>query len=377
MFEVVATHASGARRGVLTTKHGECATPLFMPIATKGAVKTLASHDVRFLQTACDPASTPIILSNTYHFYLRPGKDNMNAFGGAHAFMEWPGAMLTDSGGFQLFSLARLPTLLRVDDRGVVFHSHIDGSQHRFDAEMSMEMQQAIGADIWMAFDYFPGYPATRDATVESVRLTTAWAGRCKKWFREHALRDHQLFGIVQGSTFEDLRTQSAREICAFDFDGYAVGGLAVGEPPAEMLRILEATVPLLPSNKPRYLMGVGLPEQILEAVKQGMDMFDCVLPTRNARHGSLFVQNAERIVAPNLVSVAYDTMNITAAVAAQNLSPISSFCRCMVCDHGYSRAYLRHLFSVGEPVAQRLATIHNLAFYLQLMKEIRDNITA
>lgn len=372
MFELLHTHASGARRGVLHTAHGKCATPFFMPIATKGAVKTLDSRDCWELQQRQDETTTPIVLTNTYHLALRPGLDALRRVNGAHHFMQWPGAMLTDSGGFQLFSLARL---LQRDENGATFRSHIDGSEHRLTPEISMELQAAIGADIWMAFDYFPGYPATRDAAEESVALTTRWAERCHQWFQERNVRDRQLFGIVQGSTFPDLRQQSVQELCTLDFDGYAIGGLAVGEPEEEMLSVLETTTPMLPTEKPRYLMGAGLPEQILAAVRRGIDMFDCVIPTRNARHGSLFVQTDDHIVAVDLSRTTYSKLSISSASCSEDDNPISEFCRCMVCTKGYSRAYLRHLFFLGEPGAQRLATIHNLSFYMQLMQEIRNAI--
>ncbi|MBI2411297.1 MAG: tRNA guanosine(34) transglycosylase Tgt [Candidatus Kerfeldbacteria bacterium] len=381
MFRLIRTHSSGARYGELQTVHGTLRTPFFMPIATKGAVKTLSAPELFSLERDIDNETTPIVLSNTYHLYLKPGLALLRQAGGVAPFMHWPagGAMLTDSGGFQIFSLSHLRT---ITEEGVNFRSHIDGSMHHISPEFSMEIQSVIGADIWMAFDYFPGYPAAPEDVEHSVQLTTRWAKRCRAWvdsYREgQGATTQKLFGIVQGSTIAKLREQSAKELVALDFDGYAIGGLAVGEPAEEMYRVLESTVPHIPSDRPRYLMGVGFPEQILEAVKRGVDMFDCVLPTRNARHGSLFVHRIghESIVANDLSEVQYERINIKSDKYSKDFNPIDRACLCSTCTSGFSRAYIRHLFSVNEPLAARLATIHNLTFYLQLMKEIRDTIT-
>jgi queuine tRNA-ribosyltransferase len=370
-FSLLATHSSGARRGQLSTPAGDVQTPFFMPIATKGAVKTLAAEDLWTLEQSVDSDTTPIVLSNTYHLYLKPGLDVLQDIGGLHSLMKWNGAVLTDSGGFQIFSLKGLRTLT---DEGVEFQSHLDGSRHMITPEKSMEIQSVIGSNIWMAFDYFPGYPAKREEAEYSVRLTTEWAQRCRNWSAAHD-GGQQLFGIVQGSTFADLREQSARELTDIGFDGYAIGGLAVGEPAEVMYEVLEMTTPHLPENTPRYLMGVGTPEQILEAVKRGVDMFDCVIPTRNARHGSLFVRTQERLVDAPLERVAYEKVNARGAKFANDSAVIDPFCACSVCAAGHSKAYLRHLFNVGEPLAARMATIHNVTFYRQLMKEIRDAI--
>lgn len=376
MFQLHNTHASGARAGTLTTAHGELRTPFFMPIATKGAVKTLTAADLSQIEQAVDGNTTPIVLSNTYHQYLTPGLDVLGAAGGLHNFMGWKGAMLTDSGGFQVFSLANLRKLT---DDGVEFRSHRDGSKHFFTPEFSMEIQSTIGADIWMAFDYFPGYPATRKDSEYSVQLTSQWAQRCKAWFDNYMSTKengvHKLFGIVQGSTFDDLREQSATELQEIGFDGYAIGGLAVGEPPEIMYDVLDATVPHLPEDAPRYLMGVGPPEQILESVKRGVDMFDCVLPSRNARHGTVFIhaQDTPQIVDEGLETATYEKLNIRAGALAQSFEPLDAQCTCMTCTGGFTRAYIRHLFTVQEPLASRLCTIHNVHFYMQLMKEIRD----
>lgn len=386
MFTLEATHPTGARRGRLTTAHGVVETPFFMPIATKGAVKTLSAGDLWSLEQSVDHSTHPIVLSNTYHLYLKPGENVLKQLGGLHGFMNWNGAMLTDSGGFQVFSLANLRKLT---SEGVEFSSHLDGSKHFFTPERSMEIQYAIGADIWMAFDYFPGYPAAREDAEYSVELTTQWARQCRQWQKQHAgditstengqqVPRHQLFGIVQGSTYADLREQSARELQEIGFDGYAVGGLAVGEPAEVMYDVLENTVPHLPTERPRYLMGVGYPEQILEAVKRGIDMFDCVLPTRNARHGTLFVRTDEaggRIVAEDMSKVFYKKVNIRGEQFARDHEAVDPFDTISE-TRNYSRAYLRHLFTVDQPLAARLATIHNLTFYLQLMQEIREIIS-
>ncbi|HLD21904.1 MAG TPA: tRNA guanosine(34) transglycosylase Tgt [Patescibacteria group bacterium] len=377
-FHVRAVHSSGARLGVLQTKHGSLHTPFFMPIATRGAVKTLSNIELNDIQNHVDSTTDPIVLSNTYHLYLKPGLDVLRVSGGLHQFMNWKGTILTDSGGFQIFSLAHLRKL---SSDGVEFQSHIDGSTHVITPEKSMEIQSVIGSDIWMAFDYFPGYPATREESEHSVALTTAWAKRCKQWFDEYLSQKevgtHQLFSIVQGATFEDLRKQSAQELIALDCNGYAIGGLAVGEPVEKMYNAIETVVPVLPPDKPRYLMGVGLPEQILEAVKRGVDMFDCVIPTRNARHGSLFIheENSSHLIDASLSSVHYTRINMKAERYSKDTLPIDAHCTCVACVSGFSRAYLRHLFSINEPLAARLATIHNSTFYLTLMHEIRQHI--
>lgn len=379
MFSLKSTHHTGARRGVLSTAHGKVETPMFMPIATKAALKTVAADELYTMEKKVEEDGSPILLSNTYHLYLKPGLDILSQFEGLHGFMRWDDVILTDSGGFQIFSLAKLR---KITDQGVEFSSHIDGSKHFFTPQRSMEIQSVIGADIWMAFDYFPGYPATREQVERSVSLTTTWAQECKKWFDDfqHGGQQdkHQLFGIVQGSVFEDLRIQSATEITELDFDGYAIGGLAVGEPPEEMYRVVEMTTPHLPEGSVRYLMGVGPPEQIVEAVKRGVDLFDCVIPTRNARHGSLFIRDPKHggeIVDADLTTARYKKMNIKAEKVSTDQSVIDPYCGCETCTQGYSRAYIRHLFSVDEPLGARLATQHNVYFYMDLMKQIRNQI--
>lgn len=368
MYQLIAQRGQ-ARRGRITTTHGVVETPAFMPIATRGSVKHLANTDL-------EQVGNDILLSNTYHLYLRPGLETLRGVGGLHKLMNWSKPILTDSGGFQVFSLSKLRKLL---PDGVKFQSHIDGSEHFLTPELSMEIQSVIGSDIWMCFDYFPGFPATQPDVEESVALTTTWAKKCKIW-KDSTLNpvpQTLLFGIVQGSSFPDLRVRSAKELVAIGFDGYAVGGLAVGEPAEVMYQMLDVTMPELPTDKPRYLMGVGQPEQILEAVKRGIDMFDCVLPSRNARHGQIYIHTKPELVDKDLTSVAYEKITLPGLAYKTDLQPLDPMCRCSTCTSGYSRAYLRHLFSVGEPLGQRLTTVHNVSFYIELMKTIRYEIEA
>ncbi len=366
MFTV--THQLGqARRGELQLMHGTVQTPLFMPIATKGAVKHLSNTDFASI-------GNQMLLTNTYHLYLRPGIETLQAVGGAHGLMNWSKPLLTDSGGFQVFSLARLR---KITDDGVVFNSHIDGRELYFTPEVSMEIQSAIGADIWMCFDYFPGYPATREETERSVTLTTAWAKRSKQRWLELCAETGKsplLFGIVQGSSYKDLRIRSTEELQNLGFSGYAIGGLAVGEPVDIMYEMLDTTTPLLPHNQPRYLMGVGQPDQILEAVKRGVDMFDCVLPSRNARHGQVYVHtDSNRLVAADLSAVHYTKLTIKSTEYVHDTSALDPYCSCTTCTSGYSRAYIRHLYTVDEALGKHLTTVHNIHFYIAMMREIRD----
>ncbi|MBI2416083.1 MAG: tRNA guanosine(34) transglycosylase Tgt [Candidatus Kerfeldbacteria bacterium] len=355
-----------ARSGQLHTDHGLVPTPAFMPIATRGSLKHLANSDLTTI-------GNDIILANTYHLFLRPGIKVLKQVGGLHQFMHWTKPILTDSGGYQVFSLARLRL---VSPDGVRFNSHIDGHEFFFTPELAMDIQAAIGSDIRMCFDYFPGYPANRAQVEESVRLTTNWAERCRAVHSVETSRERSLlFGIVQGSTWPDLRARSASELRAIGFDGYAIGGLAVGEPPEIMYHVLDATVPLLPAEQPRYLMGVGQPEQILQAVKRGIDMFDCVLPTRNARHGQVYVHTASQLVEQNLSLVHYTKLSLDNLSYQTDSQPLDPLCDCSTCTSGYSRAYLRYLFSVHEPLAARLATVHNVSFYIQLLRDIRINL--
>ncbi|MEK7130490.1 MAG: tRNA guanosine(34) transglycosylase Tgt [Patescibacteria group bacterium] len=375
-FQIIKTSKTNhARRGVLKTAHGEIQTPFFMPIATKGSIKALDSADIKNL-------GAEIILSNTYHLYLRPGTKVLHKFGGLHKFMNWKGPILTDSGGFQVFSLgARMEeknggnSWVKLSENGVEFRSHIDGAKHILTPENAIQIQLAIGSDILMVLDECPSALATKEYLIDSLELTTRWAKRCKDEKirlekKNKKLRKSLLFAIVQGGTSANLRKISAKQLINIGFNGYALGGLAVGEPVREMLKTLDAAVPFLPEDKPRYLMGVGYPEQIVEAVKRGIDMFDCVLPTRNARHGLLFTNLK---VSKNL-KVSYKTIRIKQSRFAKDTNPIDSSCKCPACQN-YSRAYLRHLFSAEEPLALRLATIHNVHFYLSLMKQIQNNI--
>ena len=335
-----------ARLGLLQTPHGAVQTPLFAPVGTQATVKTLTPRDLRELGTG-------LILANTYHLFLRPGADLVARMGGLHQFMRWDGPILTDSGGYQVFSLAHMR---KVDPDGVTFRSHIDGSLQRFTPESVMDTEEKLGADIIMALDECPN-PLDRAYNEQALARTHAWAKRCKA---AHKRPDQALFGIVQGGIFPDLRTESAQFLTALDFPGYAVGGLAVGETKEQMAAMLDITCPLLPTHKPRYLMGVGAPEDILESVARGIDMFDCVLPTRTARNGALLTRTAR--------------LNIRNGQHANSAMPIEEGCTCYAC-HYFSRAYLRHLFKAREILGLHLATQHNVHFMLRLMEEIRATI--
>ncbi|MFH0819108.1 MAG: tRNA guanosine(34) transglycosylase Tgt [Patescibacteria group bacterium] len=352
---------NGFRRGLLKTAHGNIKTPFFMPIATRGSVKFLHNQDFKTLKNQ-------ILLSNTYHLYLRPGLDVLQKAQGLHAFMNWHKPILTDSGGYQVYSLKEMR---QIQARGVKFKSTYDGSNHFFTPEKVIDIQKIIGSDIMMVLDECTPYPCAKDYATSSIELTTNWAERSYKHFKKKK-SSALLFAIVQGSTYKDLREKSARDLTAIYFDGFAIGGLAVGEPVEKMYESIEWVSPLLPEDKPRYLMGVGQPEQILEAVRRGVDMFDCVLPTRNARHGFLY---ANLKLAKNLSSLKYDILRITKTDYRTDLHVLDKNCSCTTCKSGYSRAYIRHLFSVNEPLAMRLCTVHNVNFYLNLMRQIRDNI--
>lgn len=337
---------SEARLGALRTPHGEIATPVFAPVGTQATVKTLDPRDLRELGTS-------LILANTYHLYLRPGADRVAEMGGLHKFMGWDGPILTDSGGFQVFSLAEQRTL---SDDGVLFRSHIDGSRHLFTPELVVEVQEKLGSDIIMCLDEC-AEPTDRAYNERALLRTHAWAERCQ---RAHNRPDQALFGIVQGGVFADLREQSARFLTSLDLPGYAIGGLSVGESKEQMYAMLDVTAPLLPAERPRYLMGVGAPEDLLEGVARGIDLFDCVLPTRLARNGALFTRRGR--------------LNIRNARFEVDPSPIEEGCDCFTCRN-FTRAYLRHLFKAGEMLGTRLATIHNVHFLLRLMGDIRAAI--
>lgn len=335
-----------ARLGRICTPHGEIATPVFAPVGTQATVKALDPRDLREL-------GAELILSNTYHLYLRPGADVVAEMGGLHRFMGWDGPILTDSGGFQVFSLAERR---KFTDKGVVFRSHIDGSQHLFSPEMVVRVQEQLGADIIMVLDEC-AEPHDRAYNERALARTHAWAERCQA---AQARTDQALFGIVQGGVFPDLRQQSARFLTALDFPGYAIGGLSVGETKEQMYAMLDITTLLLPAGKPRYLMGVGAPEDLVEGVARGIDLFDCVLPTRLARNAALFTRQGR--------------LNMRNARFERDPNPIESGCGCYTCRH-FSRAYLRHLFKASELLAYRLASIHNVHFLLQLVRDIRTAI--
>jgi queuine tRNA-ribosyltransferase len=337
-------------------------TPVFMPVGTAGTVKAVA-------QDVLESLGAEIILGNTYHLYLRPGHEAIRRMGGLHKFIGWPRALLTDSGGFQVFSLSGLR---KVSDEGVRFRSHLDGSSHSFTPEHSVEVQIALGADIAMAFDECTEYPAERGRAEESLRLTMAWARRSLEHFRDHAHevtwreecggRRQSLFGIVQGGMYRDLRRESAERLVEMEFDGYAIGGLSVGEPRQLTMETIAEVLPLLPADRPRYVMGVGYPDEIEEYARMGVDMMDCVLPTRAARHGLLFTSEGR--------------LNIKGKRYAEDQGPPDPACGCMVCRR-YSRAYLRHLMQAGEALSGTLNTIHNLAYYMGIMERVRKSLNA
>jgi queuine tRNA-ribosyltransferase len=348
MFSFTVEKTCGrARSGRLVTPHGVVETPTFMPVGTAGAVKSLTARDL-------DDVGAQMVLANTYHLMLRPGEDVVAELGGLHGFTGRAGPFLTDSGGYQVFSLSALRT---IDDDGVRFQSHLDGSRHVLTPERSIEIQMKLGADVIMAFDECPPYPAERDVVEGAVGRTTRWAERSR---RAHTRNDQWLFGIVQGGVFPDLRERSAHELLALDFPGYAVGGLSVGEPKDDRDRVLEGLDPILPPEKPRYLMGVGTPEDIVESVARGVDLFDCVMPTRNARNGQLFTSRGR--------------LSIRNARHARDPRPPDPDCRCYTC-RTVSRAYLRHLHQAGEMTAAVLMTLHNLSFYLDTLRRIRQSI--
>ncbi len=338
---------TAARLGMLKTAHGRVETPVFMPVGTQATVKTMTPEEVYGI-------GGRIILSNTYHLYLRPGEELIKRAGGLHRFMNWHGPILTDSGGFQVFSLG---PLRHVGEDGVTFRSHIDGSKHFISPEKAMDIQMALGSDIAMAFDECSPYPCSKDEAEKAVQRTSRWAARCKEF---HHHRYQVVFGIVQGGVFRDLREKSASELVELDFPGYGIGGLSVGEPKPLMYEVLDYTVPRLPPDRPRYLMGVGSPDCLLEAVSRGVDMFDCVLPTRIARNGTVFTHTGKLVVR----NAAY----------AGDFNPLDAYCDCYTCRN-YTRAYIRHLIKANEVLGIRLTTIHNLHFLAALMGKIRRSI--
>lgn len=349
-FELLKTDPeTGARLGRLTTPHGVVDTPCFMPVGTRATVRAMTPEEVYDL-------GARIILGNTYHLYLRPGHELIREAGGLHRFMHWDGPILTDSGGFQVFSLT---ARREISDEGVLFQSHIDGSKHLFTPEKVVDIEQALGADIAMVFDVCAPYPCSRAEAEQSHRLTVKWAARTRAYL-DRLGAEQAFFGIVQGSVLRDLREASARALVDLDFPGYGIGGLSVGEPKPMMYEALEWTVPLLPAEKPRYLMGVGSPDCLFEGVARGVDMFDCVLPTRMGRHGAVFTSRGR--------------LNLRNAAHARNFGPPDPDCDCYACRH-FSLAYLHHMFKTGEILGLRLATIHNLRFLLGLSERIRKSI--
>ena len=390
MFELLSQdQGSKARHGRLTTAHGVIDTPAFMPVGTQGSVKAMSPRELR-------EVNAQIVLGNTYHLFVRPGLEVIKHFGGLHKFMNWDGPILTDSGGYQIFSLAKLR---KITEEGVHFQNHVDGTPAFISPEIAMEIQATLGSDIAMTLDECAPYPCEREYAARSAEMTTRWAKRCKEWKEENAQRstsnpekhsgqaaqrsneeplnsqllvapepfgvggstlNQLLFGIIQGATFEDLRKQSAQAIVDLDFDGYAVGGVSVGEPEEEMVRAVESTEPFLPRDKPRYAMGLGTPPQLLEMIARGMDMFDCVLPTRLARNGTAFTSTG--------------TLNIKNAEFALDKRPIEEGCECSTCRE-FTRGYIRHLIKAEEILGLRLISLHNLHFYIELMRQAREEI--
>ena len=380
MFEVRATDKSTkARSGRLTTGHGVIETPAFMPVGTQGSVKAVSSRELREL-------NTQIVLGNTYHLFVRPGLDVIRHLGGLHSFMNWDGPILTDSGGYQIFSLTKLR---KITEEGAHFQNHVDGTPAFISPEIAMQIQTALGSDIAMVLDECPPWPCEYDYAARSAELTVRWARRCKEWKKENAehrtsnveraveasvspaipnntsaaatATDQLVFGIVQGGTFRELRKQSAQALVEMDFDGYAIGGVSVGEPEEEMMRAVESSAQILPKDKPRYAMGLGTPPQLLELIARGMDLFDCVLPTRLARNGTAFAGTG--------------TLNLKNAEFARDKNPIEQDCACPACQE-YTRGYIRHLIKAEEILGLRLITLHNLHFYLELMRQARTAIT-
>ena len=340
---------TGARLGVMHLPHGDVETPVFMPVGTQATVKSMTPEELK------EEVKSHIILSNTYHLYLRPGHELIREAGGLHKFMNWDRNILTDSGGFQVFSLG---DLRKITEEGVEFRSHLNGSKHFISPEKSMEIQNALGSDIMMAFDECAPYGASYDYVQKSMRRTTRWAKRCKEYHKN--TQNQALFGIVQGGFFKDLRKESAKELAKLDFPGYAVGGISVGEPKEEFLDILRYTTPLLPENKPRYLMGVGSPDYLIEAAISGIDMCDCVMPTRMARNGTALTH--------------FGQVNLLNACHAKDFTTLDKDCDCYTCKN-YTKAYIRHLFKAKEILGARLLSIHNLRFLVNLMENVREAI--
>jgi queuine tRNA-ribosyltransferase len=360
---------SKARIGIIHTAHGDIQTPAFLPIGTKGAVKSITTEELKFW-------GADIILANTYHLWQRPGDALIYKAGGLHKFMNWKGPIFTDSGGFQVFSLAKMR---KVMEAGVLFQFDLDGRQEILSPEKSVQIQANLGSDIALIFDDFPGYPFEYERSKESIALTKRWAERAIREYQKIIIDGdpinpgQRLWGIVQGASYPDLREQSAKDMVALGFEAFAIGGVAVGEPHEDMMLAVEAAIPHLPEISPKHLLGVGTPFDIVQAVARGCDTFDCVIPTREARHGRLYV-SAKYIVGINNKAEGYTTINIQNEKFKEDFSPVDETCDCYLCTN-HTKSYLRHLFASGEPLATRLATMHNLRFYLNLMKKIRTAI--
>jgi queuine tRNA-ribosyltransferase len=382
MLEIISTD-NKKRIGLLKTKSGVINTPFFMPIATKGAVKNMTSDDLREI-------GAEIVLGNTYHLWLRPGDELIARAGGLHKFMNWNGPILTDSGGYQVFSLGERAkdkfgsSGVKMKEEGVEFSDPVDGKKYFMSPEKSIDIQLNLGSDVIMVLDECPPFPCSHEYAEKSLQLTTRWARRCSEYFKEKTKdlpREKRplLFAIVQGSVYEDLRKESARQLTAMDFDGFAIGGVAVGEPRKHLYEILEWVVPLLPENKPRYLMGLGKPEELVAAVEAGMDMFDCVIPTREGRHGRLFVWDKkanDQFSISNLQTKGekfYSTINIANEQFKEDFNPVDENCDCYTCKN-YTKAYLNHLLRTNEPLFLKLASLHNLRFYMLLMESLRKS---
>ena len=358
LFEVLNTDSeSNARRGQLKTAHGNVETPIFMPVGTQGTVKSVSPHELKDLEAQ-------IVLGNTYHLFVRPGLEIIKEMGGLHSFMNWDLPILTDSGGFQVWSLAKMR---KISEEGVHFQNHLDGTPTFIGPETSMEIQAVLGSDIAMLFDECPPYPCDEEYAEKSGELTLRWAARCKEWINNNeplagnSSHKQLHFGIVQGSIYPELRERSAKGLVELGFDGYAVGGVSVGEPEKEMIAAVDNSVPFLPKDKPRYAMGLGTPSQMMEMIARGIDMFDCVLPTRVARTGTVYVRQG--------------TLNLKNQKFASDPLPIEDECECYSCRNGFSRAYIRHLIKSEEILGIRLTTLHNLHYYINLLERARNSI--
>lgn len=370
-FEILKSDPSSkARTGIIHTAHGDVHTPAFLPIGTKGAVKSVTAEELKFW-------GAEMVLANTYHLWQRPGDALIYKAGGLHKFMNWKGPIFTDSGGFQVFSLSKMRKVMEV---GVLFQFDLDGKQEVLSPEKSVDIQANLGSDIALILDDFPGYPFEYERSKESIALTKRWAERAIKEHQKIVIdgdpinRGQKLWGIVQGASFPDLRKQSAQDMVNLGFEGFAIGGVAVGEPHEEMMKAVEAAMPYLPENAPKHLLGVGTPFDIVQAAARGCDTFDCVIPTREARHGRLYISAKGQALSAKGQQEGYSTIDIRLEKYKEDFTPVDNACDCYLCLN-HTKSYLRHLFATGEPLAIRLATMHNLKFYLNLMQKIRTAI--